>query len=85
MSDERRRGERRRGDRRAPATTGAMLRNLFGPVRALVYLLIALSLLLIYENARFLVDRIASVLLLFVFAAIIPASFTLMIAGSCET
>ena len=71
MTQERRRGERRGADRRALATPVAMLRELHGPLRVLVYLLIALSLILIYENARFLVDRIASVLLLFIFAAII--------------
>src|SRR5258708_33804356 len=68
---ERRSGERRRTDRRERSTGGAAWRDLHRPARALIYLLIALALIIIYQDASFLVSKVLSVLLLFVFAAII--------------
>src|SRR3982074_3532372 len=69
---DRRRADRRRLERRraARAQTGPW-RDLHQPARFLAYLLIILSLILIYENAHFLIDKIFCVLLLFIFAAII--------------
>ena len=46
------------------------------PVRALVYLLLVLALVLIYREAEFLIARIFSVVLLFVFAAIVAMLLT---------
>jgi len=48
-----------------------MWHDLHGPVRLLVYLLIAMVLLTLYHDAEFLLSRVFGVLLLFLFAAIV--------------
>ncbi|MGI8607909.1 MAG: AI-2E family transporter [Candidatus Dormibacteria bacterium] len=73
---ERRRQERRRAGDRARAEAVAGTRrgpwgDLHSPVRFLVFLLIALVLLLLYQQTEFFVSRVVGVLLLFVFAAIV--------------
>jgi predicted PurR-regulated permease PerM len=72
----RRRGNRRRAERRGPdhgqtAAGERFWRDLHRPARVLVYLVIALVLIGIYQQAQFLVAKIFGVLLLFLFAAII--------------
>lgn len=62
--------ERRVRDRRR-RTEATRWRDLHHPARLLVYLLIVLVLIAIYVEARFIVDKIFNVLLLFVFSAII--------------
>lgn len=54
-------------------------RRLEQPVRILVYLLIALSIVLIYHQSEYLVVRLINVLLLFLFAAIIALLLTPLI------
>src|SRR5712691_12433874 len=54
-------------------------RHLERPVRLLVYLLIALSLVMLYHQTEFLVVHLFNVLLLFVFAAIIALLLTPLI------
>ena len=51
-------------------------RHLERPVRILVYLLIALTLVMIYHQSEYLVVHLFNVLLLFVFAAIIALLLT---------
>ena len=72
---DRRRGDRRRGDVPRRVATEPARRaswsDLHGPVRTLVYALIALSLVLLYQQTEFFVSRVFGVLLLFVFAAIV--------------
>ncbi|HEV1997319.1 MAG TPA: AI-2E family transporter [Candidatus Dormibacteraeota bacterium] len=73
---ERRRQERRRGDARNRRDGAAVGRrgpwgDLHGPLRILVLLLIALVLVLLYQQTEFFVSRVFGVLLLFVFAAIV--------------
>ena len=65
--EDRRRQERRRlnAARRTPWA------DLHGPVRLLVFLLIALVLVLLYQQTEFFVSRVFGVLLLFIFAAIV--------------
>ena len=50
--------------------------HLFGPTRALVWLLIALSVVSLYHGAEFLVVHVVSVLLLFVFATVVALVLT---------
>jgi predicted PurR-regulated permease PerM len=50
--------------------------DLYGPVRVLVFLLILVSLFQIYQDAQFVINTFLSVLLLFVFAAIIAMLMT---------
>src|SRR3989442_4607689 len=58
---------------------GRAWRHLERPVRILVYLLIALSLVMLYHQTEFLVVHLFNVLLLFVFAAIIALLLTPLI------
>src|SRR5438094_10439608 len=51
-------------------------RHLERPVRLLVYLLIALTLVMLFHQSEYLVVHLFDVLLLFVFAAIIPLLLT---------
>jgi predicted PurR-regulated permease PerM len=62
--------DRRLKDRRRK-TEAARWRDLLRPARALAYLLIVLVLIAIYIEARFIVDKIFNVFLLFIFSAII--------------
>jgi predicted PurR-regulated permease PerM len=72
--DERRRRERRQERRHSiQATRQGPWGDLHSPLRALVYILIALALTLLYIQAQYILTRIFSVLLLFVFAAIVAA------------
>jgi predicted PurR-regulated permease PerM len=63
--------EEGRGEGRQPRWS-----DLYAPVRVLVFLLIVVSLLQIYQAAQFVVNTILSVVLLFVFAAIIAMLLT---------
>ena len=54
-------------------------RSLEQPVRILVYLLIALSLVMLYHQSVYLVEHLFNVLLLFLFAAIIALLLTPLI------
>jgi putative heme transporter len=54
-------------------------RSLEQPVRILVYLLIALSLVMLYHQSAYLVEHLFNVLLLFLFAAIIALLLTPLI------
>lgn len=73
---DRRRQDRRSGEGR-PRPEGvagarrASWADLHGPVRLLVFLLIGLVLLLLYQQTEFFVSRVFGVLLLFLFAAIV--------------
>src|SRR5437899_8922617 len=62
-------------DERAGVVTRAW-RHLERPVRILVYLLIALTLVMLYHQSEYLVVHLFNVLLLFVFAAIIALLLT---------
>ncbi|HEY8739285.1 MAG TPA: AI-2E family transporter [Candidatus Dormibacteraeota bacterium] len=67
--------ERRQRDRRDRRNNIAAARrgpwgDLHAPIRLLVFLLIALCLTLLYQQAQFILSRVFGVLLLFVFAAI---------------
>ena len=50
--------------------------HLLGPTRVLVWLLIALSVVNLYHGAEFLVVHVFSVLLLFIFAAVVALVLT---------
>ena len=66
--------DRRRGERRHDphhVSRRATWADLHGPVRTLVYVLIALGVVLLYQQTEFFVSRVLGVLLLFVFAAIV--------------
>ena len=68
---ERRQRERRAGHARPGAAPAGRWSDLHGPVRTLVFLLIGLVLLTLYNDAQYLVSRVFAVLLLFLFAAIV--------------
>ncbi|HEY2704330.1 MAG TPA: AI-2E family transporter [Candidatus Dormibacteraeota bacterium] len=55
--------------------------HLYGPARALVWLLIALSVVSLYHGAEFLVVHVFSVVLLFTFAAIVALVLTPVVDG----
>jgi predicted PurR-regulated permease PerM len=55
--------------------------DLYRPVRVLVYLLIAVCLFQLYQDARYLIETALGVLLLFVFAAIIAMLLTPLVDG----
>lgn len=69
---ERRQEARRRRDRHVlvEATRRGPWGDLHGPLRALIFLLVALVLTMLYREAEFILTRVFGVLLLFIFAAI---------------
>jgi predicted PurR-regulated permease PerM len=73
QGQERRRAERRHEVqlRHEAVARRSPWSDLHGPVRALIFLLIALALVLLYQQLEFFVSRVFGVLLLFVFAAIV--------------
>src|SRR5947209_7408072 len=68
-TDRRKHHARRKTDRGPLLST--RWNDLHGPARALVWLLILLTFIQVYREANFIVSRVFSVLLLFIFAAII--------------
>jgi len=82
---ERRQQERRGGYRRPGTALAAPWRDLHGPVRLLVYLLIAMVLSTLYHDAEYLLSRVFGVLLLFLFAAIVAMMLNPLVDALART